>query len=326
VDGFLKEFIRLLKRLPQEGLIIDVRGNGGGTIEAGERLLQLLTPYRIKPALFEFINTPLNLELCRRAPKSWEFYQWKDSIAQAVDTGAVYSQALPLTSEKACNEIGQVYYGPVVLVTDALCYSTTDIFAAGFQDNKIGEVLGTSGNTGAGGANVVKHKQLVEWFRNDEESPFKPLPAQMSMRVALRRSVRIGKYAGIPLEELGIIPDHRHYITEDDLLYGGVDLIRAAAKILRPKRSHPIAVEVDRNRALIIRTKNISRLDVFIDSRPYAFRQVGDGGMVRLSGAVPEGKLPRLQVAGYDARGRLVAKYHSSRWVAVAGAGAILTP
>ena len=322
VDEFLREFLRLIKKLPQEGLIIDVRGNAGGTIEAGERLLQILTPYRVKPALFEFINTPLNLELCRRAPKDWEFYPWKDSIAQAVDTGAVYSQALPLTSEKACNEIGQVYYGPVVLITDALCYSTTDIFAAGFQDHKIGKVLGTSGNTGAGGANVVKHKQLVEWLGGNGDSPFKTLPARMAMRVALRRSVRIGKYAGIPLEELGVIPDHRHYITENDLIYGDVDLMTAAAKILKAKRPYSISVQIDRKRALVIRTRNISRLDVYIDNYPYASKWVAEGGTTTLRNVIREGRLPRIQIAGYDSRSNLVAKYHSSRWVSIPDASA----
>ena len=60
-----------------------------------------------------------------------------------------------------CNGIGQVYYGPVVLITDALSYSATDIFAAGFQDNEVGLVLGTSGNTGAGGANFWSLDDLL---------------------------------------------------------------------------------------------------------------------------------------------------------------------
>jgi hypothetical protein len=53
----------------------------------------------------------------------------------------------------AVHGVGQVYYGPVVLITDAPSYSATDIFAAGFQDNDVGPVVGTAGNTGAGGAN-----------------------------------------------------------------------------------------------------------------------------------------------------------------------------
>src|SRR5262249_51401645 len=59
---FVEEFKRVITApgFPQDGLIVDVRGNPGGNIRAGERLLQLFTPRRIKPELFEFINTPLN--------------------------------------------------------------------------------------------------------------------------------------------------------------------------------------------------------------------------------------------------------------------------
>jgi hypothetical protein len=107
---FVDEFRRLIKSptFPQEGLIIDVRGNGGGKIRAGERLLQLFTPRRIEPELFEFINTPLNLEICRLAPKRWNLARWADSIAESVVTGATYSSGFPLNSEESCNDIGQV--------------------------------------------------------------------------------------------------------------------------------------------------------------------------------------------------------------------------
>jgi len=64
--------------------------------------------------------------------------RWRPSIEQSVETGAAFSQGFPLLPEDAYNDIGQKYQGPVVLVTDALCYSTTDIFAAGFQDHHIG--------------------------------------------------------------------------------------------------------------------------------------------------------------------------------------------
>jgi hypothetical protein len=153
-DEFVAEVLRLVEALPQEGLIIDVRGNGGGYIENGERLLQLFTPRSIEPELFELVNSPLNLDLCRTAPKIQGLSPFADSIAQSVLIGSSYSVGLPLTSKKLCNAIGQKYFGPVILIIDALCYSTTDMFAAGFQDHNIGEVLGADGNTGAGGGNV----------------------------------------------------------------------------------------------------------------------------------------------------------------------------
>ncbi len=45
---FLKAFIKLITKdgFPQDGLILDVRGNPGGNIRAAESLLQLFTPHR----------------------------------------------------------------------------------------------------------------------------------------------------------------------------------------------------------------------------------------------------------------------------------------
>jgi len=71
-----------------------------------------------------------------------------------------------------CNQLGQRYQGPVAIIIDALCYSTTDIFAAGFQDHQIGPLIGTSGNTGAGGANVWDYRALMEAVPDH----VKPLP------------------------------------------------------------------------------------------------------------------------------------------------------
>jgi C-terminal processing protease CtpA/Prc len=232
VDEFVKEFARLVESLPQQGLIIDVRGNGGGHIGAAERLLQLLTHRTINPTSFEIINNPLNLEICRRL--GW--FNWADSIAQSVLTGATHSRGFPITSEEACNDTGQIYFGPALLITDALCYSATDMFAASFQDHEIGQILGVSGNTGAGGANVLSHDDLTQWMSgHGASSPFKTLPKGIGMRVAFRRCIRSGKNAGRPLEELGVVPDRRYYMTRDDLLHDNRDLICYAATKLRIK-------------------------------------------------------------------------------------------
>src|SRR5215813_3534796 len=230
-DEIVDEFRRLILQLPQNGLIIDVRGNSGGLINAGERLLQMFTPHQIKPELFEFINTPLTLRISLAAPKDEEMARFARSIREAVVTSATYSAGFPLTSEEECNAIGQIYFGPVVLITDAMCYSATDIFTAGFQDNRSGVVLGTSGNTGAGGAEVVEHKDLKHWLRKDSKSPFGALPKGSGLSVAIRRSLRVGNRSGRPLEELGIISEQRHYMTKRDLL-DNRDLIDRAVRIL----------------------------------------------------------------------------------------------
>ena len=325
-EAFVEEFKRVVKSpsFPQEGLIIDVRGNGGGKIRAGERLLQLFTPRRIKPELFEFINTPLNLEICRWAPRHWNLGRWADSIAESVVTGATYSSGFPLNSEESCNDIGQVYHGPVILITDALSYSTTDIFAAGFQDNEIGEVLGTSDNTGAGGANVWWYEDLMNAVRAAPNSPFKPLPKGADLLVAVRRSIRVGRQAGRPLEELGIAPDHRHHMTKRDLLQSNDDLVKRAARILDKKPIYSLSVKAspwkDGSRTVTVRAgtkirspkriQYISRLDVYVAGRPHKSLDANDGSLSSKTFTLKRhrGK-NNLLVQAFDGANNLVAAY-----------------
>src|ERR1019366_6312180 len=121
--------------------------------------------------------------------------------------------------------------GPLLLITDALIYSTTDIFAAGFQDHNIGPILGTAANTGAGGANVWT-LELLQQIMPGKNSPFRHMPSHTSFRVAVRRTTRVGPRAGMPLEDLGVTPDYVHQMTRNDLLLANVDLINEAGKNL----------------------------------------------------------------------------------------------
>ncbi|MBU5351955.1 hypothetical protein KQI74_06675 [Paenibacillus barcinonensis] len=230
-DAFVNEVIRVLNLLPKEGLIIDVRGNGGGIIINGERLLQLFSSSRIEAERLHFINNEVTLAIANADALNGFAKQWVNSIDLSTITGSVYSQGFPIESPDLTNSIGRQYNGNTVLVTDARCYSTTDIFAAGFQDNKIGKILGVDDNTGAGGANVFTH-DLLRVILPGPDSLFKELPNGASMRVAVRQTTRVGDKAGLPLEDLGIQPDAIHRMTRDDLLYGNRDLISAAATLL----------------------------------------------------------------------------------------------
>jgi C-terminal processing protease CtpA/Prc len=323
-EAFVDEFKRVITSptFPQEGLIIDVRGNGGGKIRAGERLMQLFTPRRIQPELFEFINTPLNLEICRLAPKHWNLTRWVASIAESVVTGATYSSGFPLNSEESCNDIGQVYHGPVILITDALSYSTTDIFAAGFQDNEIGEILGTSDNTGAGGANVWWYDDLVKAVSSGPNSPFKPLPKGADLLVAVRRSIRVGPQGGRPLEELGIAPDHRHHMTKRDLLKANDDLIKRAARLLDKKPIYSLSVKTspwkDGSRTVAVsagtklksakKVRYISRVDVYVAGRPHKSFDAKDGSISPRSFTLKHHRGKNsLLVQAFDGANNLVA-------------------
>ena len=278
-DAFVNEFVRLVRQLPREGLIIDVRENGGGLIWAGEQLLQTLTPRTIEPEPVQFINTSLNLQLCERN----EFLgEWTDSIRQSVRTGSIFSRGFPITTRAQCNNIGQQYHGPVVLVTDALCYSTTDIFAAGFQDHNVGIILGVDGNTGAGGANVWTHNLLRLFYPQSETgSPYRPLPNGSGMRVSIRRTIRVNDMAGTPVEDLGVVPDLQYDMTREDLLDSNVDLINHAGEILAdmPVRMLEVELSTVSPSTIVVNatTQGLDRLDVLVNGRPVGSEDISDG-------------------------------------------------
>jgi hypothetical protein len=308
-EFFLREFIRIVSLLPQDGLILDVRQNGGGNIWAGERLLQLLTPGPIEPEPFSFVSSSLTLSLCKL---SAGLSEWADSIADSVETGATFSRNFPLTPPELCNDVGQVYQGPVVIVIDAQCYSTTDIFSAGFQDHNIGKVLGTADHTGAGGANVWTHDDLRSALQGAPSSPFRPIPGGASFRVALRRSMRVGDRSGVLLEELGVAPDEVHPMTKADVLNGNVDLIEHAGRMLAamgpPCRLSasvvpaPAAAGAPQTR-IAATTKNLDRVDVFVSDRPRLTLDVEDG--TRLIQLPPSAAPVPVVLNGYR-RGRLM--------------------
>jgi hypothetical protein len=280
VEAFIREFIRIAALVPQDGLIVDVRGNGGGTIAAGEGLLQTMTPASIEPEHFHLINTPLILQMCEQ---DQDLNPWKESVREAVETGSTFSQGFPLTPVEFCNSIGQTYQGPVVLIVDAGCYSTTDMFAAGFQDHKIGVVLGTSGHTGAGGANVWEHTDL-ERTLPPPSSPFEPIPGGASFRVAIRRSTRVGPRSGEPLEDLGVAPDPPvYFMTRNDVLNHNLDLIAHACGILEAMPRQRIAASCNKlangSLQIAVTTSNLTRVDVLLNGRPVQTLDVTDGSM-----------------------------------------------
>ena len=289
-DVFVAEFARLAQQMPDNGLIIDVRGNGGGLIYAAEQLLQVLTPAAIEPERAQFINSTTNLCICRNHKKSnhfpgLELGDWINSIHQSVETGATFSLGYPITDPKKCNNLGQRYFGPVVLIVDPLCYSATDIFAAGFKDHDIGPILGVGENTGAGGANVWSHSLLMKLMEPDQEtqitSPYKSLPLGADIRVAIRRTVRVGKNAGNVVEDLGVKPDRVYNMTRRDVLEGNEDLISAAVQLLAGKKPHTLDIVLERNHNgqphIKIKTRNVDRVDVTLGSNQIRSRYPQNG-------------------------------------------------
>jgi hypothetical protein len=297
--AFRDEFVRLAATLPQDGLIVDVRDNGGGHIWASEMTLQTMTHKRITPEPLQFIATPLNLRICRRH-ESLE--PWRASLDQATETGSVFSAAWPVTPDEFANDLGQTYHGPVVLITDARCYSATDMFAAGFADHGIGEILGVDDNTGAGGANVWTHGLLSDLLKEpepaDPDSPYETLPHGADMRVSIRRTLRVGKQAGTPLEDLGVRPGHLHSLTRADLLNDNVDLLDKAGKLLADQvvRTLVVAISLVGDELTVgVDARNVDRVDFYLDGRPVDSLPIAESPITTAVADVSAGQTFRVE-------------------------------
>ncbi|WP_265521522.1 S41 family peptidase [Oerskovia flava] len=229
-DAYLDEVTRLLGLLPTGGLVVDLRGNPGGLVWAAERALQLFTDRPVVPTRFSLAATPLTRQMAASPFNRMELEAWHDSLQDAVSTGELYAQPLPLTDPAWCNDRGRAYPGPAVAVVDANTYSSGDLFAAGWVDNDIGPLVAVGAATGGGGANVWTLTQLRDALVGTDVT-LGPLPAGAGMTVAIRRAVRSGRGDGIPIEDLGV-PGQPYTMTRDDLLHANRDLLATCRSLL----------------------------------------------------------------------------------------------
>ncbi len=266
-DGFLAHVITLLAHLPRTGLIIDLRGNPGGLIWAAERLLQLFTPNPIEPVRFSMLASDISRDLAHAPQNRISLAPWRSSLETAVISGEQHSRALPLTPPERCNDIGQRYPGPVVAVVDANTYSSGDLFAAGFVDNKVGTLVSLDQATGAGGANVWRSQQVSLALSGTQGAPSR-LPGGIAYTLAFRRAIRVGDSAGIGIEDRGI-SGHLHYApTLRDLREGNPDLKAFCGRLLACET----LTDLDWGYAdgtLRATTLNLDRIELYVDDRPY---------------------------------------------------------
>jgi hypothetical protein len=302
VTRFNREIRRLLEdHHPDDGLIIDVRGNPGGLLAAGERLLQLFTPMPIQPEGLQFAVTKGTEAVAAQA----EFGAWRSSITEGEALGEELSAPRPIEPgyAESLNGVGQRYYGPVALLVDALCYSTTDAFAAGFKDHGIGWIIGIGMATGGGGGNPWS----LEAIRHTSGRSLE-LPAGVSFDIAVRRNLRVGAASGTPIEQLGVAGDEIVELTADDVLNDNHDLLLHALEHLERQPSHGLRAALTFSggvAAIDLQTRGIDDFDVYLDGRPVQAAAAANGRLtVRASPAASH----VVQLYGF-AGGALVAAW-----------------
>jgi hypothetical protein len=131
------------------------------------------------------------------------------------------------------------------------------------------------------------------------------------MRVAIRRSLRVGRQAGAPLEDLGVVPDERHYMTRNDLLADNVDLINNAGAMLAtlPVRSLTVDIEPSSptEAKALAKAKGMNRLDFYLNNRPIQSSEVSNGQTTCVVKKA-DSSAAILEVQGFDGT-EFVARY-----------------
>jgi len=335
-DQFVEEFGRVLDSMQEkapDGLILDVRSNPGGVIDAAERILQFLTPLQIRPANFHFVNSRLTQHVAANLKKESnksalagnqrEWFPWIDDLLSSVPSGSAVTPGRPLTNPDDANDTGQRYQGPITLIIDALAYSATDIFAAGFQDHGIGKIIGVDENTGGGGANRWLHEELRIKLEDVPGIELQKLPGGAQMGLAIRRSSRVGPNAGHPIEDFGVARDITYRLTRNDALHQDKELLRFACQHLGEQRASRLKIvnaEVKPGEIeLTVTARNLFRIECLVNgllqssfpadaAQPFAVPTAGlmdAPGLIRVNGfALVDGDagVSELRLAATDAR------------------------
>ncbi len=296
-DAFVAEVIQLLEQLPRTGLVIDLRGNPGGLIWAAERLLQLFGPFPVEPTRFALLATDLTRSMVDARQNRVGLAPWQRSLTSAVVSGELYSREVPLTPVERCNDIGQVYPGPVVGVVDANTYSAGDLFAAGLVDNGVGTLVCVDQASGGGGANVWD-STTVQRALSGTVGELAPLPKGIDYTIAFRRAIRIGDVAGTGIEDLGIPGHLRYAMTRRDLTDGNADLLAFCGRLLASEPLTDLTTGIEED-VLTIATVNLDRVDVFVDRHPRASLETGTAAGAGTAGYVFEGPWYEAEVIGF---------------------------
>ena len=326
------EFARILGLMADkapDGLILDIRGNMGGSVRAAETMLQMVSPEPITPARFHWrFTAAVQRALAHLRSLRERFAELSDEdrdmlTALSVDYGEWLNDDGPestadrltagrhVTNPADANEVGQVYQGAVVLLVDAFTYSAGDIFAGGFQDHAIGPLLGISKTTGGGGATKWNYPEFSAALIKASGVPLETLPPGVTISMAVLRSSRVHAFEGQFIEDVGVHADEVHAPTRDDVLFNNRDLMLSARTLLlaHRKRCRLRIVDASRDTNEIrfhVTGEDYASLRYFLDDAPIEpLPSSGDEVRLPLLPAT-KGHPVRLAVFGCDDQGKIL--------------------
>lgn len=235
---FEDEINRLLRRMPKNGLIVDLRGNRGGSFALVKVLAELVSPRHVPVQRFSVRATPLALTLF----KDFDLSSASSAIKAFIRSVRAALASALAAKEQFTEQTGSlyaegedpnrkpVYSGPVITLVDGLTYSAAEAYAALQVDQNRSLLVGTGNSTGGGGALVIQYSGLRQFF---SRSVGKKLPGHVDFTTPYARWHRSGEQAGKLVEKVGVTPDIRYYYTRGDVLNGDRDLYEFLAAQLR---------------------------------------------------------------------------------------------
>ena len=234
-----------------DGLIFDLRNNGGGWINIAESLVQLFSPKNTIPLNFRLKNSPANRHFMYETRPDDAF---SIELKAAEEIGAAYTKPIPLNPANELDLVGQYYFKPVALLTNANCYSSCDMFSASMQDHEAAIIFGEDSTTGAGGANNRSLNDTVKAL-TESLGPYKVMPSGQDIGYSFRQTIRTGKSEGIFLEDRGVLSDAIAPTTLSDLYTDSGDQFKIIGKALNEKAKDYLSwVKINESRLDILTT------------------------------------------------------------------------
>ncbi len=238
-----------------DGLIIDIRSNGGGYIWIGEAMVQLLNQRNTVPLNFLLKNSETNKFFWETSGPTDPFTV---ELRKADSEGRAYSTPIPLNPAAGLNSMGQFFMKPVAVFINAGCYSTCDMFSASMQDLGAGIIVGEDSNTGAGGANNWNHQTIMNSLPEGKKGPFKPLPGGLNIGFSFRQTIRTGLHTGEFIEDTGVKADMMVEATTDDLDTSEAQLRKISRRLAEEALKFRSSVKIE----------GMSSIDVKLNERP----------------------------------------------------------
>lgn len=240
---FIEEVARVLRLMPKNGVVVDLRDNAGGEFEVMRGIAELLTDKILPPgpntlraskSMLSFHDGWINETFSEEFRVALNAR--KEAIQSALLVGETFSG--PTTDLRFINfnsvqkKQPRAYQGPVVTLVSGNTYSAADLFAALQVDQNLSVLVGIDENTGAGGASVVPYS----WLEDFAPSEFERLPFGVRMSTAFSRFYRTGTSSGKIVEFFGVKPQIIYNLTRADALREDSDLYEFLGNVLREER------------------------------------------------------------------------------------------